>query len=364
MILDKLALINFKNFESFELDPAKKFNCFIGANGVGKTNLLDAIYYLSFSKSFLQGNDKQHIKHNEDFFMLNGKFSHNEQSEEIACTVKHGQTKIFKRNGKEYDKLSQHIGLIPLVYTAPLDINIVQNGSDIRRRFIDTVISQFNKDYLRNIISYQRALEQRNQLLKQFNGRTQNDESALEIWDMQLATYGNEIFKHRMAFATDITPIFNKYYQNISQQREKLSLNYKSQLMLDSIENLLLKTRSKDIMMQYTSTGIHKDDLEFMLGDNLLRKFGSQGQQKTFVLALKLAQFEYIQQKTQRKPILLLDDIFDKLDASRVEAIIKIVSNDDFGQVFITDTNYERTANLLEKTSGQSKLITLGNNTN
>ncbi|HXK81502.1 MAG TPA: DNA replication/repair protein RecF [Bacteroidales bacterium] len=361
MKLEQLTIINFKNFDSFELKPAPKFNCFTGPNGIGKTNLLDAIYYLSFAKSFLQSADKLHIKHGEDYFALNGKFTRKEEIEEIACSVKKSQKKVFKRNGKEYDRLSDHIGLIPLVYTAPFDISMVIGGSDTRRRFIDTVISQFDKDYLRKIIKYQRALDQRNQVLKSFSANKHNDEAALEIWDMQLAKTGNEIFEIRNQFANEITPIFNEYYKRISGNRDDVKLIYVSQIFKNSLENLLKNSRQKDILFQYTTSGIHKDDLEFMLDEYLIRKTGSQGQQKTFVLALKLAQFDYIKQKTGLKPILLLDDIFDKLDSFRINTLIEIVSDNNFGQIFLTDTNYERTLKLVDKISEDSKLVCLEN---
>lgn len=359
MILEQLTIINFKNFEAFELKPASKFNCFTGPNGVGKTNLLDAIYFLSFAKSFLQSADKLHIKHGEDFFAINGKFNSKNNTEEIACSVKRTQKKVFKRNGKEYDRLSEHIGLIPLVYTAPFDINMVQGGSDTRRRFTDTVISQFNKDYLKKIIAYQRALEQRNQLLKEFSINKYHDEAALEIWDMQLTSYGNEIFRIRQEFSEEITPIFNKFYRDISNNKDNVSLKYISQLQNTTQEELFKNSRKKDIIFQYTTTGVHKDELDFLLDKHLIRKIGSQGQQKTYVLALKLAQFEYIKQKTGLKPILLLDDIFDKLDIYRVNTLIEIVSDSSFGQIFLTDTNYERTQKLIDNISEDSKLINL-----
>ena len=359
MELSKLSLINFKNFDTFDLEPVSKFNCFVGYNGVGKTNLLDSIYYLSFTKSFLQANDKQHIKFGHDFFMINGEFIREDKTEDIACTVKHGQKKIFKRNGKEYDKLSEHIGLLPIVYSAPFDINIVQGGSETRRRFTDTVISQFNKDYLRHLISYQRAIDQRNQLLKSNSHKDNSSESSLEAWDMQLIKHGNEIFSARQSFTEEITPIFNKYYKQISLNRDQVSFKYVSQLHQDSFEKLLINSRERDKYLQYTTTGIHKDETKFLLGEHLLRKIGSQGQQKSYVLALKLAQYEYIAKKTEHSPILLLDDIFDKLDGTRVEAIIELVSKDDFGQIFVTDTNLKRLDKLMNRVKSKSKVINL-----
>ncbi len=356
MNLKSLQLVNYRNFEDLALDFSEKINCFIGNNGVGKTNILDAIYNLSFTKSWLNPLDTQNIRYNQDFFLIKGKYDFEEEEIEISCGLKRGKKKSFKRKGKEYKKLSEHIGLIPLVSISPYDSNLIHGGSEERRKFIDSVISQFDKEYLQALLKYKRILTQRNHLLKQFAEQRTFDKESLSVWNMQLVEYGTFIYDKRKKFLNELSPIFQKYYDFISEKKESVQLTYRSQL-IENFENLLELNIEKDRALQYTSTGIHKDELIFKLKEHNLKKNASQGQQKTYLIALKLAQFDYIKQISNIKPILLFDDIFDKLDSLRVEQIIKLVADKHFGQIFITDTNQERLDKILNKIEINYKLF-------
>lgn len=347
MHLQSLSLLNFKNCTEVSLSFCPGINCFLGNNGQGKTNLLDAIYYLSFCKSFFSASDSQNIFHGENFFMVQGKYIINEQESEVYCGVKRNQKKVFKRNKKEYERLADHIGLFPLIMIAPEDIDIITGGSEERRKFIDGLISQFDKVYLNNLLEYQRALTQRNALLKHFVEKNIFDEGAIEIWDEQLIEKGNYIYEKRNSTLQQLIPVFQHYYETITRGKEKVSLLYHSQLQQKDFNTLLKESRKKDRILQYTSHGIHKDDLEFLLGEYPLKRQGSQGQQKSYLIALKLAQYDFIKQMTKTTPILLLDDIFDKLDENRVMQIIEMVLAHNFGQIFITDTSLERMAKVL-----------------
>jgi DNA replication and repair protein RecF len=359
MYIQELSLVNFKNFEHAEFKFTNGLNCFIGNNGAGKTNLMDAIYYLSFCKSFLNPVDAQNIRFDQDFFMIQGKYSRLDSEETIYCGLKRSQKKIFKRNQKEYKKLSEHIGLIPVIIVTPLDTNLISGGSEDRRRFIDTVISQYDAVYLENLIRYNRALQQRNNLLKQFAGRNTFQSDSLEIWDDQLVKYGQQIHSERMIFIDKLQPIFQHYYQLISGGKELVGLKLQSDLLLNDFGQLLKDTVGRDRMLQYTSTGIHKDDFEFELADYPIKKFGSQGQKKTYLVALKLAQFDFMKEISGLTPILLLDDIFDKLDKNRVEQIVKLVADDHFGQIFITDTNREHLDQMIAGLDTESRIFVI-----
>jgi len=359
MYLQKISLLNFKNIESQSFDFQQKINCFVGNNGVGKTNVLDAIYYLSFAKSYFNSVAGHNIRHGEDFFMIEGDYVLNERSEKIVCSLKRGQKKVLKRNGKSYDKFSEHIGQLPLVIISPADRDLVTEGSDTRRKFIDGVISQQNKKYLQDLLSYNKVLSQRNALLKYFAANRTFDALNLSVYDDQLCEYGARIYKVRKAFLEKFIPIFNEKYQIISGDKELVNLLYKSQLNDFSMKDLLEKSLTKDKIIQYTTSGIHKDDLSFDIGDYPIKKFGSQGQQKSYLIALKFAQFEFIKQQSNVVPILLLDDIFDKLDENRVSQIIDLVNNDEFGQIFITDTHSERTENILKQGSKEYQIFKL-----
>ncbi|MFD2567942.1 DNA replication/repair protein RecF [Pseudotenacibaculum haliotis] len=359
MYLEKLSVLNFKNFDSQTFDFEEKINCFVGKNGVGKTNVLDAIYYLSFAKSYFNPIAVQNIKHNESFFVVEGEYAINERKEKIICSLKRGQKKILKRNGKAYEKFSDHIGQIPLVIISPSDRDLVIEGSETRRRFIDGVISQQDKSYLQDLIAYNKVLSQRNALLKYFAANRTFDAANLEVYDDQLISYGTRIYEKRKAFLEKFIPIFNKKYEVISNDVEQVNLVYKSQLHISSLKDLLKNALEKDKVLQYTTVGIHKDDLSFEIGEYPIKKFGSQGQQKSYLIALKLAQFEFIKQQSNLTPILLLDDIFDKLDESRVSHIIDLVNNDEFGQIFITDTHSDRTENAIKQSNKPYQIFKL-----
>lgn len=343
MFLKQLQLHNFKNYSRSEVVFEQKINCFVGSNGAGKTNLLDAIYYLSFCKSYFNPIDSQNINHDENEFVLSGKYgSENQSSDLVTCHVRRNAKKQFKLNTKEYDRLADHIGKIPSVMLSPSDTVLITGGSEERRRYMDVVISQYDKVYLDDLINYNKALSQRNAYLKKLAEDRSQDDSMLELWDDQLVRFGERIHEKRKSFMTEFIPVFMELYNFISPESEKVDIIYNSQLNDENLESLLKKSRNKDRIVKYTNSGIHKDDLEFRMFEYPLKKFGSQGQQKSFVVSMKLAQFEFIYRLKQYKPLLLLDDIFDKLDRSRVEKLMELVSLERFGQIFITDTNFER----------------------
>ena len=350
MFLKKLSLINYKNFDSKTFEFNKKINCLVGNNGIGKTNVLDAVYHLSFGKSYFNPVASQNIKHGEEFFVVDGEFQKNERDEKIICSLKKGQKKIIKRNGKAYEKFSDHIGFLPLVIISPADRDLITEGSDTRRKFIDSVISQGDKVYLKNLISYNKTLSQRNSLLKYFALNNTFDNDTLSIYNEQLDDFSKHIFKARKDFLDVFIPIFKKRYEVISGGKEVVNLIYGSHLHDDNLKTLLEQNISKDRALQYTSVGIHKDDLSFEIESYPIKKFGSQGQQKSFLIALKFAQFDFIKQQAEVNPVLLLDDIFDKLDENRVSQIIKLVNNDGFGQIFISDTHADRTEAVIKET--------------
>ncbi|WP_132794957.1 DNA replication/repair protein RecF [Tenacibaculum skagerrakense] len=361
MYLQKISLVNFKNIESQTFSFEKKINCFVGNNGVGKTNVLDAIYYLSFAKSYFNPVAVQNIKHQQDFFVVEGEYLVNNRSEKIICSLKKGQKKVLKRNGKIYERFSDHIGQFPLVIISPADRDLIIEGSETRRKFIDGVISQQDKQYLKTLISYNKVLGQRNALLKFFAANRTFDELNLSVYNEQLMLYGREIHEKRKVFLKEFVPIFNEKYQIISNDKEHVSLHYKSQLEDLSFEELLKRNLEKDKILQYTSVGVHKDDLSFEIGTYPVKKFGSQGQQKSYLIALKLAQFEFIKRQSNITPILLLDDIFDKLDEHRVAQIIELVNKDEFGQIFITDTHFERTETVVKQSNKPYEIFNLSN---
>ncbi|WP_435413788.1 DNA replication/repair protein RecF [Psychroserpens mesophilus] len=359
MILKSLSLVNYKNFESQDFEFDTKINCFVGFNGVGKTNVLDAIYHLSLGKSYFNPVATQNINHDADFFVIDGIFDKHERTEKIIVSLKRGQKKMIKRNGKAYEKFSDHIGFIPLVIISPADRDLIIEGSDTRRKFIDSVISQSNKVYLNHLINYNKVLSQRNALLKYFALNNTFNQQTLEVYNEQLHTYGSEIFKIRHEFLEAFIPIFKKRYEAISNNNESVNLIYKSDLYEDDLSSLLLQRINKDKALQYTSVGIHKDDLSFQIETHPIKKFGSQGQQKSFLIALKLAQFDFVKQQSGVTPLLLLDDIFDKLDEQRVAQIIGLVDNEDFGQLFISDTHAERTENVVKQIHQSYKIFKL-----
>ena len=356
MILKKLSILNYKNIREASLELSPKINCFIGHNGVGKTNLLDAVYYLSFCHSAYTSIDSQVIRHDEDFFVLEGLYDDDsENPTTVYCGMKRGTKKHFKRNKKEYKRLSQHIGLIPLIFVSPGDTLLIEGGSEERRRLMDVVISQYDNTYIETLNSYNKALLQRNTLLKM---EEEPDLELLKIWEEQMALHGEVIYGKREAFVKELIPVFQEIYQNISEDREKVSLSYESHCRRGPLLDVIQRDRMKDRAVGYSLHGIHRDDLEMLQGGYPVKREGSQGQHKTFVIALKLAQFSFLKRTSSNTtPLLLLDDIFDKLDARRVEQIVKLVSSDEYGQIFITDTNRDHLDQILSGGSFDYKLF-------
>ena len=359
MFLKSLSLVNYKNFDSKNLAFDPTINCLVGKNGIGKTNILDAIYHLCFGKSYFNPVATQNIKHETEFFMIEGAFEKEEREEKIICSFKKGMKKVIKRNGKAYEKFSEHIGLLPLVIISPADRDLIIEGSDTRRKFIDGVISQSDKTYLHSLIKYNKVLAQRNSLLKYFAANRTYDVGALEVYDEQLVAFGTGIFEKRSRFLESFIPIFKEQYTTISNKEENVLLSYQSKLFENNLMNLLKSAVEKDRALQYTSVGIHKDDLDFTIDNHPIKKFGSQGQQKSFLIALKLAQFHFIKEQAKTTPILLLDDIFDKLDENRVSQIVALVNNDSFGQIFISDTHPERTEKVVKNSNQSYKIFNL-----
>lgn len=355
MILERLSIIDYKNIGQVDLALSPKMNCFLGNNGMGKTNLLDAIYYLSFSKSHNNLVDSQNIRHNAEFSIIQGWYQMDDQKEdEFFCSLRRRQKKQFKKNKKEYEKLSDHIGYLPLVMISPADSELISGGSDERRKFIDVVLSQFDKEYLQSLIRYNKALQQRNALLK--SEINHSDDTLYELWEDQLAFDGQLIYQKRKKFIEQFIPTFQYYYNFICQSNEIVELKYESQLAENRLTELLKQKRERDKIIGYTTVGIHRDDLDMRMQDYSIKKVGSQGQNKTYVVAMKLAQFDFLQKAGSHTPILLLDDIFDKLDSIRVEQIVRLVSKDNFGQIFITDTNREHLDEILKNTNNKYHL--------
>lgn len=363
MVLRELSILNYKNIQETTLCFADKLNCFVGLNGQGKTNILDAIYYLSFTKSAYNTIDSQNITHNQDMAMIQGRYALNPHQESefevISCGIKRGVKKQFRRGKKDYQRLIDHIGLIPLVMVSPQDSELISEGSDERRRFMDGVISQYNKQYLEYLNRYTALLKQRNALLKQYEEHpAQAPTELFEVLEGQMAELANYIFQQRTEFIQRFVPAFQEMYSAISGDNEKVSLIYTSQLQDRELLGAFARTRQRDLIVGWTTQGIHKDELEMCLGDYPLKRVGSQGQQKSFLLAMKLGQAIFL-----GKPILLLDDIFDKLDSERVERIIRLVSSDRFGQIFITDTDRQHLTNIFEKISDSAAIFQVTNGT-
>lgn len=356
MILKKLSIINYKNVREATIELSPKINCFIGSNGMGKTNILDAVYYLSFCKSCASAVNSQLIHHEEEFFVLDGQYEDEQGNEElIYCGMKRGTKKHFKRNKKEYKRLSQHIGLIPLIMISPGDSVLIDGGSEYRRRLMDVVISQYRPEYMDALTRCNTALQQRNALLKM---EEEPDVALMELWEEEMAREGERLYAMRLEFIEKLTPIFERIYNDISGRHETVSLNYISHCQRGALIDVIRRDRMKDRAVGYSLHGVHRDDLEMLIDGYPLRREGSQGQNKTFVIALKLAQFDFLRQTASKTvPLLLLDDIFDKLDANRVEQIVKIVSSEKFGQIFITDTNRDHLDEILSHTDLDYRLF-------
>lgn len=360
MILQKLSIINYKNIKTATLDLSPKMNCLIGHNGAGKTNVLDVVYYLSFCRSAHNPVDSQVIRHEQDFFVIEGDYLTDDgEPESVYCGMKRGTKKHFKRNKKEYKRLSDHIGLIPLVVVSPSDTLLIEGGSEERRRLMDIVIAQYDHSYIEALNRYNKALQQRNSLLKM---EDEPDPAMMEIWEEQMAVEGETIYAKRDSFVRELVPVFQDYYQSISSGREAVGLEYISHCQRGPLLDVIRRDRHKDRAVGYSLHGVHRDDLEFTLGGHQMKREGSQGQNKTYVIALKLAQFDFLKRTcSQTTPMLLLDDIFDKLDAERVEQIVRLVSGDGFGQIFITDTNREHLGRILQNSSHDYKLFYVDN---
>jgi len=359
MQLSTLSLVNYKNFESAEFQFDEKINCIVGQNGRGKTNILDSIYHLAYTKSYFNPITSQNVRHEKDFFVVDGHFLRQGKTEKILVSFKKGQKKVVKRNAKIYDKLKDHVGLISVVIISPTDRNLILEGSDVRRKFMDAIVSNVDATYLDTLIKYNSVLSQRNALLKYFAANRTFDRTTLNIYNDQLNTYGQKIFEARQQFIESFSTILQTRYKDISQKDEAISVSYRSHLQDGELKPQLEKCLQKDMALQYTSVGIHKDDLIFEIGNHPIKKFGSQGQQKSYLIALKFAQYDYLKNKNGVKPILLLDDIFDKLDENRVKHIVGMITRDDIGQLFISDTHMERTEKVVKQNADQYKIINL-----
>ena len=362
MHLKKLSLTNFKNYELAELEFSSKINCFTGNNGVGKTNILDAIHYLSLTKSFFNAIDSISIRHGEEYFIIRGIFDRDGEENEIYCAFQKQKQKIVKRDSKDYRKLSEHVGKYPVVMISPADNALITEGSEERRKFMNKIISQYNPAYLDAVLNYTKSLQQRNAVLKNIRNLNPSDPDILAVYDDQLVKYGNYIFDERRKLVDELIPVFQEYYNMISSGREKVKLQYRSHLSAGNFGKQLLDSLSRDTILEYTTVGIHKDDLILDMDDYSVKSLGSQGQQKSYLVALKLAKFEYIKRKAGLSPILLLDDIFDKFDAERVEQIIRLVGDHRFGQIFITDTHSDRLRGILSGLDTDYSLFNIENN--
>lgn len=357
MIIQKLSLTNFKNHSRKTFDFSPQINCFVGNNGAGKTNILDALHYLSVGKSFLGNSDIFSIKNGTDFFSLEAEISMPEKEDILKIILPLEGKKLIKKNEKTYERLSEHIGYLPIVIISPYDSNLISDASEARRKFLDSMISQTDSSYLFNLIQYQKTLQQRNALLKNFAKNRFFESESLEIYNEPLVKFGQEIYQKRNAFLDHLSPFVQNYYELISGGKEKIKIKYQSHLAETDFETILNQNLEKDRLLTYTSRGVHKDDLIFEMNEQLLKKSGSQGQQKSFLIALKLAQRARIKKLTNKTPVLLLDDIFDKLDDLRVSHLINLVNQEDFGQIFITDTSKERTEFVVKKINEESKIF-------
>lgn len=357
MHLEKLILYNFKNYEDATLQLLTGVNCFFGLNGSGKTNLLDAIYYLSLTKSASNASDAQNIRQGESQFFVKGSFLAKKKRTEILCSFIQGQKKIMSEDGQEYKKMAEHIGKYPLVLIAPNDIELIWDGSEQRRKFFDGLLSQMDHQYLDNLITYTQYLRQRNAMLKLFSERGSVDHDVLASYDAKLIPAAQFIFEKRKTFLTSYHPLFETWYKQLAGTTENVSIAYRSDLDEVDFAELLNRNLKRDIVLQRTASGIHRDDFLFSLNTGELKKFGSQGQQKSFLIGLKLAEFQILEQATTKKPLLLLDDIFDKLDDQRIHKLMKLVSEGSFGQIFITDARSGRSREILKEAGVKARVF-------
>lgn len=366
MIIRKISLINFKNHTEKSFDFSPQINCFVGNNGAGKTNILDALHYISVGKSFLGNSDLQNIKsqetgdgnqESEDFFSIEAMIQNEEKDDIIKILQTKNSKKIIKKNDKTYDRIADHIGYLPSVMISPYDSNLISDSGESRRKFLDAAISQTDSEYLFDLIQYQKTIQQRNALLKYFARNRIFDKDSLEIYDEPITHFGTKIFEKRQDFVKKLNPVVQHFYEIISGGKEQVSVVYETHLFTSTFPELLKESIDKDRALTYTSKGIHKDDMLFEMSGNLIKKIGSQGQQKSFLIALKLAQINRIKELTGKNPVLLLDDIFDKLDDTRVSQLIELVNKENFGQIFITDTHKERTESVVKRINEESRIF-------
>ena len=345
MYLKKLVLINFKNIAQAEITLSERLNCFVGDNGAGKTNVLDAVYYLSMSKSALSMTDGQSVRHGEDFFVVEGTYAGDSGlSDTVNCSFLRRSGKVLKLNGKEYDRMADHVGRFPVVMVSPQDSVLITDAAEERRRYLNAFLSQLDRDYLASLMRYNAVLAERNRFLK-----SSSDEQMLQIYDMQLADHAARIYERRRDIIERMRPLVAEFYRQLSGDREQVEIEYRSELASASMGELLLASRERDIVNGFTTSGVHRDDMSLRIGGYPLRKYGSQGQQKSFLMSLKLAQYRILTEVCGERPLLLLDDLFDKLDTSRVENLLSLVAGDGFGQIFITDCNRSRLETILSR---------------
>jgi DNA replication and repair protein RecF len=363
VFLRKLNLFHFKNIEEARLEFQSDVLCFLGKNGSGKTNLLDAIYYLSFTKSAINPSDAQNIQQGHSQFINKGEFDMEGRTKEVTCSFQLGQKKMIREDGQDYTKFSEHVGKYPVVLIAPQDIELIWDGSEMRRKFFDTLISQLDKIYLESLITYGNHLKQRNSLLRTFSETGKIDHDLLASYDQKIIPAGNYINAKRDEFVAGFRPFLTRHYQFLSESNEEVDIQYRSDLEKASFESLLQTHLQRDILLQRTSTGVHRDDFDFLMNGNELKKFGSQGQQKSFLIALKLAEFQCISEAKQFKPILLLDDIFDKLDEQRIHQLMRLISQGRFGQLFLTDARQARTQEILKEARVIAQVFKVQNGT-
>ena len=359
MHLKSIHLINFKNYEEAEIALSSNVNCFVGMNGSGKTNILDAVHYLSLCKSYMNVLDRQNIRFDQQFFAIQGIWDKDQQEIAIHCAVKAGAKKVFKRNKKEYEKLADHIGQFPAVMISPYDRDLISEGSELRRKWMDGIISQFDRHYLDDIQKYGKILDQRNALLKNMYEQRLFDRESIEVWNDQMSRIGTAIHQKRKQFLEEFIPVFQERYNYIGLEEEEVHLEYRSQLNEMSFDDLLKAFEKKDAITHYSNGGTHKDDLLFTIKGHPIKKFGSQGQQKSFIIALRLAQYDWLKKQLNVNPVLLLDDIFDKLDQIRVKKLLNLVSNNYFGQVLVTDTDEERLRKIFQTGDFESKMFSV-----
>ncbi|WP_296698268.1 DNA replication/repair protein RecF [Algoriphagus sp.] len=347
MYLKSLELLQFKNHEKNKLDFSPQINCIVGLNGSGKTNILDGIHYLSLTKSAVQSSDSLNVQHEKDFFAIKGQFELAQKPLEIRCTVELGKKKLIYQNGKALDKTSEHVGLLPVVLIAPDDTDLIKGGSEGRRKFFDGLLSQLDKNYLHQLIRYHHFLKQRNALLKKFAETGRRDFTLLDSYDEELIALSASLSLRRNELLQEVAPLLQSHYADISQGQEQVSIVYNTETLREDFHDYFKSLRKKDLITKNSNAGIHKDDFSFMIGDHPIRKIGSQGQQKSFIISLKLAQFKIFEKKKGEKPILLLDDIFDKLDDLRIAKMMELISQHTFGQIFLTDARPERSKKIL-----------------